>query len=89
MKMLRYMNFKPCNYFPITWGKSELQEDNYLPIIVLESVFNSGLYDKEQSRGLFRNSSTKVWTGLEKHRSCPIPKFVLLLIVLRGETSEG
>lgn len=63
MKMLRYMNFKPWNYFTITWGKSELQEDHYLPIIVLESVFNSGLDVKEQSRGLFRNRSTK--SGLD------------------------
>lgn len=59
--MLRYMNFKPWNYFTLSLDKSELQENIYLSII--ECVFNLGLYVKEQSRGLFRNSSTK--SGLD------------------------
>lgn len=51
MKMLRYKSFEPGNYFTVTWGKSELQEHSYLPIMVLECVLPRDFMSKNKAEG--------------------------------------
>lgn len=63
--MLRYMSFKPWNYFTIPWDMSELQEDNYLPITVLECLFQEFM-SKNKAKGYSEISSLSLdWWSLD------------------------
>ena len=81
----KYMSFKPWKYFTITWDKSELQGDHYLPII--EFCLTQDFMSKNEAKCYFEifPGSLDLFPSTSSH----VEILISCVMALREETFEG